>query len=157
MNKAKYLISLIFMVVAIATIHPGGVRPVLAESAEATPLVVFVADTQAVYQTADSVDVAASFIGLLSTLQEGQRFVFAGGGDPSQTVGPFKASDPNFDEVRDRIQVILGGEDDQPAPLTGLLLEAQAVLSREKGAPGSEVYVITGDSFETDSKRRRTR
>ena len=96
---------------------------------------------------------AATFIGLLSTLQEGQRFVFVSGEDPSRTVGPFSASDADYDEVRARIETLLGTVDEQSAPLTGLLLEAQAVLSREKGAAGSEVYVITGDSAENDFGR----
>jgi hypothetical protein len=147
MNRAKYLIPLLFVAVAMATIQPGAVRSVSAESA---PLVVVVADVQAVHQTEDAVEVAASFIGLLSTLQETQRFVFVGGEDPSRQVGPFSASDPDYNESRARILTLLGTVDEQSTPLAGLLLEAQAVLSREQGAPGSEVYVITGDSGETD-------
>jgi len=147
MNRAKYVIPLLFVAVSMATIQPGAVRSV---SAESTPLVVVVADAQALHQTEDAVDVAASFIGLLSTLQGAQRFVFVGGEDPSRQVGPFSASDPDYDESRARILTLLGTVDEQSAPLAGLLLEAQAVLSREQGAPGSEVYVITGDSVETD-------
>ena len=150
MNRATYLIPLVLVAVALATIQPGAVRPVSAESA---PLVVVVADANAVHQTEEAAGVAASFIGLLSTLQEEQRFVFVGGEDPSQTVGPFSASDADYDEVRARIETILTTVDEQSAPLTGLLLEAQAVLSREQGARGSEVYVITGDSAETDFER----
>lgn len=150
MNRATYLIPLVLVAVALATIQPGAVRPVSAESA---PLVVVLADAQAVHATEDAVGVSVSFIGLLSTLQVGQRFVFVGGEDPSQTVGPFSASDADYDETRGRIETLLGTVDEQSVPLTGLLLEAQAVLSREKGAPGSEVYVITGDSAETDFGR----
>ena len=141
MNRAKYLIPLLFVAVAMATVQPGAVRSVSAESA---PLVGVVADAQALHQTEDAVEVAATFIGLLSTLQGAQRFVFVGGDDPSRQVGPFSASDPDYDKSRARILTLLGTVDEQSAPLARLLLEAQAVLSREQGAPGSEVYVITG-------------
>jgi len=147
MNRAKYFTPLLFVAVVMATVQPGAVRSVSAESA---PLVVVVADAQALHQTEDAVEVAATFIGLLSTLQGAQRFVFVGGDDPSRQVGPFSASDPDYDESRARILTLLGTVDEQSAPLAGLLLEAQAVLSREQGSPGSEVYVITGDSAETD-------
>ena len=98
MNRVKYLIP-VLLVAVLATIQPGAVRSVSAESTDPAPLVVVVADIQAVHQTVDAADVAGSFIGLLSSLQGDQRFVFVGGEDSSRTVGPFSASDPDYDQA----------------------------------------------------------
>jgi hypothetical protein len=91
---------------------------------------------------------------MLTTLQDDQRFIFINVDDTSQVLGPYRVSDLEYSSIQNEIEARLSwpveGEGDD---LVNALLEAQAVLMRERGAAGSEVYVITGDSPWSDFAR----
>ena len=153
MNRAKFSAAIV-LVMALATLQWGTDHVVASDSQYSRHLAVLVADGGAMRHSEGGADLASSFISLLATLQDDKQFMFINAYDTSQVLGPYRMSDPEYSSIQNEIEArlswpVAGKEGD----LANALLEAQAVLKQERGAAGSEVYVITGDSPWSDFDR----
>lgn len=147
MNRPRVLSALFMAGFAMAVMVGVG-----SQTAEAdTEVALVVTDGQALRQSEQGLDLITSFIGLVATLQEDQLFMFMDSDNPSDVLGPFSARDINFDAVRQEIEARLrSGSPQIGGDLTGALAEAHALLSGERAAAGSPVYLVTGSTSETN-------
>ena len=154
MYRATLSLALILVVVALVAAQWSAAPVATADSQYSRDIAVLLVDGDAMRHAEGGVDLASSFVGLLSALQDDRLFVFMSVDAVSQTVGPYRASDPEYPNIQDEIEArmkspSLGHDGD----LAGALLEARETLSRERASAGSEVYLITGDSTVKDFAR----
>ena len=154
MDRAKILSALIIVAAVLVAVHWSGGRAASAESQYSRHISVLLVDGQAVRLADGGVDLASSFMGVMSALRDDQLFMFMSADGASQTLGPYRATDAEYPQIRESILANLKG----PATAYGndlaeALIEAKTALNDERAAPGSDVYLITGDSRGTDFER----
>ena len=158
--KRSIVVSVLFIVVAMSAIHWTAPRMALAESASPDQMVIVVVDGAAARHSDQGVDLTISFIGLVAMLPEGRPITLISADDPSDVVGPFATSDPEFEGTQDEIATRLRSlASRQDAGLADALVQALSLFTRGDAEPGSSVYVITGDypgaDFEQVSRHLR--
>ena len=118
-----------------------------ADSARLSPVLVVVADSDAVRESVSGVGLIESFIGLLATLKEGQPVTFIAADGSPRVIGPFDGTDPEFGRYIDEIKAAMKAPvQAQSDALAYAVAEAQNTLADTRAAPGSAVYLISGDS-----------
>jgi hypothetical protein len=153
MDRAKLSVAIV-VVMALATLQWGPDRVASADSKYSRHLAVLVTDVGAMGHSEGGADLSGSFISMLAALRDDQLFMFMNVDNPSQVLGPYRMSDPEYPSIQSEIEARLtwpvAGE---AGELSNALLAAQSVLNQERGMAGSEVYVITGDAPWTDFDR----
>ena len=147
MNRVRVLSAFFVFAIALASLQWSVTTVASAQTSSARQMVVIVADGAAVNWYSEGPDLARSFVGLVSTLQDEQLLVFIGVDDPSDIFGPFEAKDSDLKVIAEQIDARLTSQGPPQADgLANAVTEAYAVLGEERAAPGSSVYVITGTS-----------
>ena len=151
MNRPTVLSALVIAIFALAALGWAGTQVSWAAAPGPQQLVVIVADSDAIHQSDKGVGLTKSFIGLVATLQEDQPFIFIGSDDPSYVLGPFGAGDTDFRRKLVEIEARLMSPRPQDSEgLAEALAEAHTLLSTERAAAGSTLYVLTGSSSKAE-------
>jgi hypothetical protein len=138
-RRAGFLLLAIFVLFGLAS------QAALASSSAGRPLVVILADRQAVAQTDGGADLAKSFLGLISTLREGELFAFITVDNPTEVIGPVAVGGPEFKWFQEQVDARLASTDAPGGLDAGMaLVEAYNFLSGELAPRGSTVYLVSG-------------
>ncbi len=151
MEKARRLAILILLVALFAGTQWAAARDVSADSAYSRPITTIVVDGFSVRSSEAAADLAISFVSLLDTLQSDDLFMLMVTDDSTHFVGPYRPTDPAYNQVRADFDAILRW----PVTIRSdgvekALLETHATLIEERAAEGSRVYVLMGDSPHND-------
>ena len=146
--KAVALVAIIMTLVGVAG------QVARADSDASSPIVVVIVDRQGLSGTEGGVDLLKSFLGLVSTLSDGQRFAFANGDEPAAFLGPSTAGSPEFEALQEEFERSIG----LSGPGNGLdfvtaLTETFNLLGSESAAPGSTVYLVASGTPSADPTR----
>ena len=151
MEKARRLAILILLVALFAGTQWAVARNVSADSPFSRPITTIVVDGISVRSSEAAADLAISFVSLLDTLKSDDLFMLMVTDDSTHFVGPYRPTDPAYNQVRADFDAILRW------PVTirsdGLekaLLETHTTLIEQRAAEGSHVYVLVGDSPHND-------
>ena len=114
-------------------------------------LFLILVDGHAVGQSQNGFSLAESFVGLVSTLREGQQVAFVMAAAPAKVFGPVEAGSAEFKAVhKEFISVLASSETASAANLVNSLGQTFNFLA-EVGAPfGSTVYMLTGGELRED-------
>lgn len=151
MEKARRLAILILLVALFAGTQWAAARDVSADSVYSRPITTIVVDGFSVRSSEAAADLAISFVSLLDTLQSDDLFMLMVTDDSTHFVGPYRPTDPAYNQVRADFDAILRW----PVTIRSdgvekALLETHATLIEERAAEGSRVYVLMGDSPHND-------
>ena len=117
-------------------------------------MVVIVADGPALRQSDSGFDLMRSLVGLVATFKEGQSIRVISVEEPVKRMALFDVSSGDFDRIQDEIEA---GLSEAPIGHVGTmgeaLTEAHSALAGWVAAPGSTVYILTGDRPEADFER----
>jgi len=145
MQRVRFVSIVAAVLVVVVGWSLSWTSSVSAQSLSQSEMTVIVMDGSAVREAQRAIPLTMSFISLLATLQDDNSVIFLDTDRPSESIGPFKASDPDFSSRQVEIEARLRGP--RPAVLgsmTEALDEARSVLA-SNGAPiGSMIYVATG-------------
>ena len=152
--KRQGVLSALVVIITLAAIHWGSTPMAWAESSFNRQMVVVVVDGEAVRLSEQGGSLTKSFLGLVAMLQDEQSLTFISADNPSDKVGPFGVSSPDFNAVQDEVEArLISRGEQQIGDLAEAIVEAYAVLGANKAAPGSTVYVISGASPDADFNR----
>ena len=124
---------------------------VSAQSESQSEMTVIVMDGSAVREAQRAIPLTMSFISLLATLQDDNSVIFLDTDRPSESIGPFKASDPDFSTRQVEVEARLRSP--RPAVLgsmTEALDEARSLLANNDAPVGSTIYVATGGTGDSE-------
>ena len=151
MEKVRRSAILIFVLALFAGTQWAAAQDVSADSSFSRPITTIVVDGISVRSSEAAADLAISFVSLLDTLQGDDLFMLMVTDDSTHFVGPYRPTDPAYNQVRGDFDAILRW------PVTirsdGLekaLLETHAALIEERAAEGSNIYLLVGDSPQND-------
>ncbi len=148
--KRPAILSALFVIVALTATQWSAPRYASAE-AQGQQMAVILSDGAALGAFEHGTELAGSFIGLLTTLRPDLPLMFVNVDDPSMVLGPVARSDPEYLQMQGDIDSILQvSERADRGGLDYALLAATELFGDHRAAPGSEVYVITGDGGEID-------
>ena len=151
MNRLVVLSALVIAIFAVVAMSRAGSQVTWADVSRSQEVVVMLADGDAMRHPGQSVDLTMSLFGLIATLQEDQPFIFIDSEDPSNALGPFRATDPDFKSVQDAIEARLRSPRlPDSGGLAEALAETHSRLTGDRAAIGSSLYVITGRATHTD-------
>ena len=146
------------LLAAIIIVLGAASQVVQADSSESARLVVILADRQALRESEGGVDLAKSFVGLASTLRDGQSFVLVTVDAPTNAVGPALAGDSTFRAFLEQVDSRLtSSEPDQGGDLEAAFAETFNLLGRQRAASESTVYLISGGTLLGDLARATDR
>ncbi len=151
MQHVRFVSIVAAVVVAVVGWSLGSAPLVSAQSESQSEMTVIVMDGSAVREAQRAIPLTMSFISLLATLQDDNSVVFLDTDRPSEAIGPFKASDPDFSTRQIEIEGRLRGP--RPAILgsmTEALDEARSVLASHNAPVGSTIYVATGGTGDSE-------
>ena len=154
MKRAGALSSVAAIIVLFSALVTTVHRVAWADSPRIPQMVFIVADAEAIRQSGQGISLTRSFIGLIATLKDDQPITFISVGSELETVGPFLGSDPEVADMQDSVESWLRRS--LPAPrdaLADAVAEAHVMLGVQRAAPGSSIYLITGDSPGADFAR----
>ena len=118
----------------------------VAHAVRSPQITVIVADSQAVRETEGGVSLMTSFTGLLATLRSEQPIAFVSAGEEPVAFGPVSWGDLGFQRIQQEIlTAYTRARPGQPDALAYAVVEAQEVLVASNAAPGSSIYLISGD------------
>lgn len=121
------------------------VAPVSAEIDTRQEMAVIVMESSSARQAQQTVPLTLSFISLMATLHEGGEVIFIDTDRPGEAIGPFQASDSDFDSSRSEIEARLGAERSVTAQsILEALEEARETLSGYGAPAGSTIYLMLG-------------
>ena len=141
MLRLKLLALLVAIIVSL-----GAASQVVFAGLQGPPrMVVILVDREAVAESSGSADLARSFIGLVSTLREGQFFVYVSVDEPSEVLGPVLAGDQRFRTFQKQLEErLISPKPKRQGDMVDALATAYNLLGREHAAIGSTVYLMTG-------------
>ena len=114
-------------------------------------LTLLVVDRQAISSDESTVDLVNSLLGLMFRLKEGQPFAVVFGDDFSTVYGPLDTNANDFIQLRRSIeQKLASPPPTEPLDLVSALAETYNYLSGLVVSSETSIYVITGDTSETD-------
>ena len=123
----------------------------LADSHTSSKVVVVIADGYAVSESEDGVDLVKSFLGLVSTLRDGQLFAFVNADEPTKLLGPAVAGSREFKSFqKELVDSLESSRLERRSDLVSALAETYNLLGSERAAPGSTVYLITSAASDAD-------
>jgi hypothetical protein len=138
------------LIAIIALVAVGSQQKVAAEPGE-VPLVVILADRDAVVESDGGFDLIDSFVGLVSTLREGQQFVFVSADRPGEVLGPVVAGTPEFRAFHQEIFARMASDEAASGPdMVSALAEMFNYLGSRRAPRGSMVYLVVGAAPQTD-------
>ena len=150
MYKLKLVILSVAIIIFLGITSQVAARGVPAPS----QLLVVLADRQALAEYEGGSDLSNSFVGLISTLKEGQLLAFISVDEPTNVLGPSLIGNPEFDSFLVHIEARLASSRlDQGADWVRALKETYNLLSSERAPAGSTVYIITGGTSQADLAR----
>ena len=157
MLRVRFLTALIMVFLSTVGVDLVFGENAFADSKYSRPISMIVIDGASARSSGTTADLASSFIGLLSTLQSDDLFMLMNTDASDQVVGPFRPSDPAFNESRADFDAALRWPvavdvDD----LATSMVQIQASMVEERAEKGSEIYILLGDSSETDFNRLST-
>ena len=122
-----------------------------ANSHSVKQMVVVLADRTAISEANGGIDLFSSLIGLISSLHDGQHFVFISTDDPLNFIGPTVAGDVDFNAFTEEISAKLKS----PEPIEGnnlvaAIIETFNFMSGERAPAGSIVYFVAGGESNAD-------
>ena len=120
----------------------------MADSPGGQRTVVFVADSSAIAGTAGGVGLTRSAVGLVSTLQPNDSFVFIAADRPDEANGPATPGTPRFDVVSE--QLYAGASQVSQPDIVGSLANAYNLLNSVGAPDGSTIYLIAGAMPQAD-------
>ena len=151
MEKVRRSAILILVLALFAGTQWAAAQDVSADSSFSRPITTIVVDGISARSTEAAADLAVSFVSLLDTLQGDDLFMLMVTDDSTHFVGPYRPTDPAYNQVRADFDAILRW------PVTvrsdGLekaLSETHAALIEERAAEGSNIYLLVGDSPQND-------
>ena len=114
-------------------------------------LTLLVVDRQAISSDESTVDLVNSLLGLMFRLKEGQPFAVVFGDDFSTVYGPLDTNANDFIQLRRSIeQKLASPPPTEPLDPVSALAETYNYLSGLVVSSETSIYVITGDTSETD-------
>jgi hypothetical protein len=151
MRKLK---SVVLFTVAIIALAGGSNQVVFGDTLPSDRTVVILADRQAMIGSEGGMDLMRSFLGLVSTLKEGQNFIYIAADDPTKVLGPVPAGEPAFrafqESVFDSIAIPGSGPG---TDYMSALTETFNLLGARRAVSGSSVYLMTGGDAPGDRVR----
>ena len=120
----------------------------MADSPGTQRTVVFVADSSAIAGTAGGAGLARSAVGLVSTLQPNDSFVFIAADRPDEAKGPAFPGTPRFDVVSE--QLYTGVSQVSQPDIVKSLSKAYNLLNSTGAPGGSTIYLIAGARPQAD-------
>ena len=111
------------LLIVIITLVAVGSQHALAAEPGAAPLVVILADRDAVAESDGGIDLIDSFVGLVSTLREGQQFAFVGADQPAEVLGPVVAGKSEFRSFHQEIFARITSEAEPGSNMVSALAE----------------------------------
>ena len=120
------------------------------------PLHMALIDRHATGASQENRDLAASFVGLMSTFREGQRIGFITAGDEA-AIGPSVSG--SVEHRSDYREILARLSDPAPAPVTDLsasLAYAHELMKFQGADEGSTLYVVSGGELEGDAPAEST-
>ena len=114
-------------------------------------MVVIVADGPALRQSDSGFDLMRSLVGLVATFKEGQSIRVISVEEPLKRMAPFDMLSGDFDRMQDEMEAGLSeAAIGYVGTMGDALTEAHSALAGRVAAPGSTVYILTGDRPEAD-------
>ena len=150
MNVPRFLSALVLVAVSASILWGGGVV-VSAEPLSMEQMVIVVADLGALRESEQGPELVRSIVGLITTLQDDLPIAFVSDDQPSNLIGPIRANLPDINVLQNKIENRLTSTD--VTSINGLedtLLETHTLLDYHRAAAGSTLYVVTGESVNTD-------
>ena len=146
MRRARFF-SIVSSVIAVLLVWLAISPPAAFAQADSRPeMAVVVADSSSVREAEEVIPLAMSLIGLLATQQEGD-VVFLDTNRPGEAVGPFSASDYDYESSRSDIAARLESESTIASQtILEALEEARSALSTYGAPAGSTIYLALGGS-----------
>ena len=108
----------------------------------------FVADSSAIAGTAGGAGLTRSAVGLVSTLQPNDSFVFIAADRPGEAKGPASPGTPRFDVVSE--QLYTGASQISQPDIVNSLTKAYNLLNSTGAPDGSTIYLIAGARPQAD-------
>ena len=119
--------------------------------------VVFIVDRHALSGTTDGVDSAKSVIGLVATLRPDAAFTFVGADEPSGGVGPMLTTDDAYAAFHGGLSGwLLAPGATEDVDVLGAVAEIAAFMDATLASAGSTIYLIGGESEDTDLSKSST-
>ena len=123
--------------------------PVLAETEDT--LFLILVDRHAISKSEGGLGLTESFIGLVSTLREGQQVAFVMADAPADVFGPVEAGGAEFKAVHKEFMTALASTEAAAAVnLVNSLGQTYNFLADVEAPAGSTVYTVTGGELRAD-------
>lgn len=143
--KRPAILSAFLAIIALTATQWSAPRYASAE-VQGQQMAVVLSDGTALGAFEQGAELAGSFVGLLTTLRPDLPLMFVSADDPSRVLGPVARNQPEFLQMQSDIEGVL--QSTKRAERGGLgyaMLAAAELLGDQRAAPGSELYMITGD------------
>jgi len=147
MNKLLAASFMAIMILIIGVLSQA--TPARADSEET--LFLILVDRHAVGQSEGGLSLVESFVGLVSTLREGQQVAFVMAEAPADAYGPVEAGSAEFKAVHKEFMSALASEEAATAAnLVNSLGQSFIFLADVEAPTGSTVYMVTGGELRKD-------
>ena len=114
-------------------------------------LTILVLDRHTISSDQSTVDLVNSLLGLMFHLKEGEPFALVFGDDLSRVYGPLETNTEDFIQLRRTVEEKLASPPPaEPLDLVSALAETYNYLNGLVVSPETSIYLITGDTSETD-------
>ncbi len=114
-------------------------------------LTILVLDRHTISSDQSTVDLVNSLLGLMFHLKEGEPFAVVFGDDLSRVYGPLETNTEEFIQLRRTVEEKLASPPPaEPLDLVSALAETYNYLNGLVVSPETSIYLITGDTSETD-------
>ncbi len=114
-------------------------------------LTILVLDRHTISSDQSTVDLVNSLLGLMFHLKEGEPFAVVFGDDLSRVYGPLETNTEDFIQLRRTVEEKLASPPPaEPLDLVSALAETYNYLNGLVVSPETSIYLITGDTSETD-------
>ena len=121
-------------------------------------LTILVLDRHAISSDQSTVDLVNSLLGLMFHLKEGEPFAVVFGDDLSRVYGPLETNTEEFIQLRRTVEEKLASPPPaEPLDLVSALAETYNYLNGMVASPETSIYLITGDTSETEPAARSMR
>ena len=148
MRKLRPGILLLVTIIALVGVTN---QVALADSHTSDRMVVVLADPHGVSESEGGIDLVKSFLGLVSTLRDGELFAFVNIDEPTEVLGPALPEDRSFKTLREDFEDSLeSSTPGQASHLVAALAAAYNLLGSGRANPGSTVYIVTGGTPDAD-------
>ena len=153
MRRVGVLTAILALLAVVAGPQLGVSQVARADSSTPRQMTLVLADAEAVRQAENGVELTQSLVGLVAALRNDRFIAFMTAETPSDIVGPFRGSNVRLPEFEGQIARKLRTPSPRPGSLLEAVAEAYAVLAINRAAPGSSLYLVTGDASSSDFSR----